>query len=77
MRKQSGFKRTFKLFALLVFLSSGGFNLASAQEFGHPLFRSFTMRNNGPVGQAFAVAEDAQGPMLFGCRNAILTFDNY
>jgi hypothetical protein len=77
IRKQPVFPRILKLFALLVFLSSDGVHLATAQEFGHPLFRSFTMGNYGPIGQVFAVAEDAQGPMLFGCRNAILTFDNY
>jgi hypothetical protein len=77
MRKQPVFSRATRVFALLGFLSSGGFDLATAQEFGHPLFRGFRMGSHGPVGQVLAVAEDAQGPMLFGCRNAILTFDNY
>lgn len=71
------FSRVTQVLVLLGFLSGGGFDLATAQEFGHPLFRSFRMASHGPVGQVSAVAEDAQGPMLFGCRNTILTFDNY
>ncbi|MBV9875455.1 MAG: response regulator [Verrucomicrobia bacterium] len=77
MWRQPAFLRTIKAFALLGFLFSGGLHLATAQEFGHPLFHSFGLGNYGPIGQLFAVTEDARGRMLFGCRNAILTFDNY
>src|SRR5258707_3641257 len=49
---------------------------ATDREFGHPLFRTFTARDYGEVGQIFSVTEDAQGRMLFGCEDAILAFDN-
>jgi signal transduction histidine kinase/CheY-like chemotaxis protein/streptogramin lyase len=75
--KQSVFPRAIKAFVLLGLFASGGVSPATAQEFGHPLFHSFAQVNYGPIGQVFVAAEDAQGPMLFGCRNAILTFDNY
>jgi signal transduction histidine kinase/streptogramin lyase len=45
------------------------------REFGHPIFRTFNAHDYGQVGQIFAVTEDAQGRMLFGCGNAIVAFD--
>jgi hypothetical protein len=56
MREKPVFSRVTQVLVLLGFLLSGGFDLATAQEFGHPLFRSFRMASHGPVGQVFAVA---------------------
>jgi hypothetical protein len=64
------------LIAFAIFVCSACTALAGVQEFGHPLFRTFTARNYGEIGQILAVTEDAQGRMLFGCRNAIVAFDN-
>jgi hypothetical protein len=64
------------LFAFAFFICSVCTALATNREFGHPLFRTFTAHDYGEVGQIFAVTEDAQGRMLFGCQDAILTFDN-
>src|SRR5258708_24182347 len=50
--------------------------LAADREFGHPLFRTFTAHDYGEVYEIYAVAEDAQGRMLFGCQDTILAFDN-
>jgi len=64
------------LFAFAFFICCVCTALANHREFGHPLFRTFTAHDYGEVGQIFAVTEDAQGRMLFGCQDAILTFDN-
>ncbi|HXM05281.1 MAG TPA: histidine kinase dimerization/phospho-acceptor domain-containing protein, partial [Chthoniobacterales bacterium] len=50
--------------------------LGGNQELGHPLFRTFTARDYGELGQIFAVIQDQQGRMLFGAANALLAFDN-
>jgi hypothetical protein len=65
-----------KLFGFAFFICSACIALATDREFGHPLFRTFTAHDYGEVGQIFAVTEDAQGRMLFGCRNAVVAFDN-
>jgi signal transduction histidine kinase/CheY-like chemotaxis protein len=65
-----------KFFGFLVFIYSAGVVLAIDREFGHPLFRTFTAHDYGEVGQIFAVTEHPEGPMLFGCQDAILAFDN-
>jgi signal transduction histidine kinase/CheY-like chemotaxis protein len=62
--------------ALCAFLASAGQVRASNQEFGHPLFRSFTPQEFGEFGPALALTEDSQGRMFFGYRNAIAFFDN-
>jgi len=42
--------------------------LAIDREFAYPLFRTFTARDYGGVGQILAVTDDVRGRMLFGCR---------
>jgi hypothetical protein len=65
------------LFALIIFICSACVVLASEREFGHPLFRTFTAHDYGEgLGQIFAITEDPQGRILFGCEDAILVFDN-
>jgi hypothetical protein len=64
------------LIALAIFVCAACTALAGGREFGHPLFRTFTARDYGEIGQILAVTEDAQGRMLFGCRNAVVAFDN-
>jgi len=70
------FLQMIKLVGFAFFLCSACPALAIDREFGHPLFRTFTARDYGEVGQIFAVTEDARGRMLFGCGNAIVAFDN-
>jgi signal transduction histidine kinase/CheY-like chemotaxis protein/streptogramin lyase len=65
-----------KLIALAFFLSSICTTLAANREFGHPLFRTFTAHDYGDVYEIYAVTEDEEGRMLFGCQDAILAFDN-
>src|SRR6202022_4740222 len=66
-----------KLFGLLLFISSAGVVLGIDREFGRPIFRTFSAHDYGAeVGQIFAIMEDPQGRMLFGCENPILVFDN-
>src|ERR1700751_1754219 len=65
-----------KFFGLLVLVCWADVALGTDCEFGHPLFRTFTARDYGEVGQIFAVTEDPEGPMLFGCQDAILVFNN-
>lgn len=65
-----------KLIALVFFLSSFSTALAANREFGHPLFRTFTARDYGDVYEIYAVTEDQEGRMLFGCQDAILAFDS-
>jgi ligand-binding sensor domain-containing protein len=67
---------TMKFFAFLAFICSVSVALGGGQEFGHPLFRTFTAHDYGEVGQIFAITEDLQGRMLFGAANAILAFDS-
>jgi outer membrane protein assembly factor BamB len=64
------------LFAFVFFICSICTALANNREFGHPLFRTFTARDYGEVYEIYAVTEDAQGRMLFGCQDTILAFDN-
>jgi signal transduction histidine kinase/ActR/RegA family two-component response regulator len=63
-------------FLFFVFICSTGVALGSDQEFGHPLFRTFTAHDYGELGQIFSITEDPQGRMLFGASNALLAFDN-
>ena len=65
-----------KFFPFLLFICNAGIVLAADREFGHPIFRTFTAHDYGEVGQIFAITEDPQGRMLFGCEDAILVFDN-
>jgi len=64
-----------KCFGFLLFICNAGIVLAADREFGHPIFRTFTAHDYGEVGQIFAIMEDPQGHMLFGCEDAILVFD--
>jgi hypothetical protein len=70
------FYQIIKCLVFLAFICSTGIALGSDQEFGHPLFRTFTAHDYGEVGQIFAITEDLQGRMLFGAANALLAFDN-
>ena len=65
-----------RFFGFLFLICSAGIVLGTDREFGHPIFRTFTAHDYGEVGQILAVTEDAQGRMLFGCRNAIVALDN-
>jgi signal transduction histidine kinase/CheY-like chemotaxis protein len=65
-----------KFLGFIVFICRVGVALAGDREFGHPLFRTFTAHDYGEMGQIFAITEDTQGRMLFGCDDAILAFDN-
>jgi signal transduction histidine kinase/CheY-like chemotaxis protein len=65
-----------KFFGFLLFFCNIGIILAADREFGHPIFRTFTAHDYDEVGQIFAITEDPQGRMLFGCEDAILVFDN-
>src|SRR5260221_88116 len=66
-----------KFFGFLLFICNAGIVLGADREFGHPIFRTFTAHDYGEeVGQIFAITEDPQGRMLFGCEDAILVFDN-
>jgi signal transduction histidine kinase/CheY-like chemotaxis protein len=70
------FLQMIKLIGFVFFICGACTVVAGDREFGHPLFRTFTAHNYGEVGQIFAVTEDAQGRMLFGCLNAVVAFDN-
>src|ERR1700733_14620229 len=65
-----------KLMALAFFLFSFSTTLAANPEFGHPLFRTFNAHDYGDAYEMYAVTEDEEGRMLFGCQDAILAFDN-
>ena len=65
-----------KLIAVAFFLFSFGTALAANREFGHPLFRTFNAHDYGDAYEIYAVTEDQEGRMLFGCQDAILAFDN-
>jgi signal transduction histidine kinase/CheY-like chemotaxis protein len=65
-----------KLIALAFFLFSFCTTLAGNREFGHPLFRTFNAHDYGDAYEIYAVTEDEEGRMLFGCQDAILAFDN-
>jgi len=65
-----------RLFGFLLLICIAGVALGTDREFGHPVFRTFTAHDYGEVGQVFSVTEDPQGPMLFGCEDAITVFDN-
>ena len=65
-----------KFFAFLLLICNAGIVLGVDREFGHPIFRTFSAHDYGAeVGQIFAIMEDPQGQMLFGCEDAILVFD--
>jgi signal transduction histidine kinase/ActR/RegA family two-component response regulator len=61
---------------VLVFICSTLVALGRDHEFGHPLFRTFTAHDYGDAYEIYAVAQDEEGRMLFGCQDAILVFDN-
>ncbi|MBV8211593.1 MAG: hypothetical protein JOZ08_00025 [Verrucomicrobia bacterium] len=65
-----------KFFGFLLLICSAGIVLGTDREFGHPIFRTFTAHDYGEVGQIFTIIEEPQGPMLFGCEDAIMVFDN-
>ena len=65
-----------KLIAFAFFLFSFCTTLAANREFGHPLFRTFNAHDYGDAYEIYAVTEDEEGRMLFGCQDAILAFDN-
>jgi signal transduction histidine kinase/CheY-like chemotaxis protein len=65
-----------KLIALAFFLFSFCTTLAGNREFGHPLFRTFNAHDYGDAYEIYAITEDEEGRMLFGCQDAILAFDN-
>jgi signal transduction histidine kinase/CheY-like chemotaxis protein len=65
-----------KLVAFAFFLLSFCTTLAANREFGHPLFRTFNAHDYGDAYEIYAVTEDEEGRMLFGCQDAILAFDN-
>jgi signal transduction histidine kinase/CheY-like chemotaxis protein/ligand-binding sensor domain-containing protein len=65
-----------KFFLFFALICNAGVALGRDQEFGYPLFRTFTAHDYGEVGQIFSITEDLQGRMLFGAANAILAFDN-
>jgi signal transduction histidine kinase/CheY-like chemotaxis protein len=65
-----------KLIAFAFFLFSFCTTLAGNREFGHPLFRTFNAHDYGDAYEIYAVTEDEEGRMLFGCQDAILAFDN-
>jgi signal transduction histidine kinase/CheY-like chemotaxis protein len=65
-----------KLVAFAFFLFSFCTTLAANREFGHPLFRTFNAHDYGDAYEIYAVTEDKEGRMLFGCQDAILAFDN-
>jgi signal transduction histidine kinase/ActR/RegA family two-component response regulator len=65
-----------KIFGFLLLICSAGIVLGTDREFGHPIFRTFNAHDYGQVGQIFTITEDPHGPMLFGCEDAILVFDD-
>jgi signal transduction histidine kinase/ActR/RegA family two-component response regulator/streptogramin lyase len=65
-----------KLMALAFFLFGFWSTQAANREFGHPLFRTFNAHDYGDAYEIYAVTQDEEGRMLFGCQDAILAFDN-
>jgi signal transduction histidine kinase/ActR/RegA family two-component response regulator len=65
-----------EFFGFLVLILSVNVADAAGREFGHPLFRTFTAHDYGDAYQIYAVTQDKDGRMLFGCQDAILAFDN-
>ena len=65
-----------KFFGFLFFFCSAGLVFGNIGELGHPIFRTFNGHDYGEVGQIFAITEDGEGRMLFGCEDLILVFDN-
>jgi signal transduction histidine kinase/ActR/RegA family two-component response regulator len=65
-----------RFLGVFLLISSAGIVLGTDREFGHPMFRAFTAHDYGEVGQFFSIIEDPQGPMLFGCEDAIVVYDN-
>jgi signal transduction histidine kinase/CheY-like chemotaxis protein len=63
-------------FGFLVLILSVNVAGAGGREFGHPLFRTFTAHDYGDAYEIYAVTQDVEGRMLFGCQDAILAFDN-
>lgn len=46
-----------------------------AREFGRPLYRIFTKRDEGVVNHIFSAAQDSRGLMIFGSVNCLLEYD--
>ena len=65
-----------KFSGFLFFICSAGLVFGNIGELGHPIFRTFNSHDYGEVGQIFAITEDGEGRMLFGCEDLILVFDN-
>ncbi len=70
------FLQMIKLLGFAFFICSLCAARATDREFGHPLFRTFTAHDYGDAYAMYAVTEDQEGRMLFGCQDAILAFDN-
>ena len=65
-----------KFVGLVTFLCGISLVRASDNELGHPLFKTFSVRDYGQLGPTLAVTQDRQGRMLFGYRDAFAIFDN-
>ncbi|HYZ75494.1 MAG TPA: ATP-binding protein, partial [Chthoniobacterales bacterium] len=65
-----------EFFGFLVLVLTTNIADAAGPEFGHPLFRTFTAHDYGDAYEIYAVTEDQEGRMLFGCQDAVLVFDN-
>ncbi len=46
-----------------------------AREFGRPIYRSFTRREEGVVNKILSAAQDWRGLMIFGSVNCVLEYD--
>jgi signal transduction histidine kinase/CheY-like chemotaxis protein/ligand-binding sensor domain-containing protein len=46
-----------------------------AREFGRPIYRSFTRRDEGIVNRILSAAQDWRGLMIFGSVNCVLEYD--
>jgi hypothetical protein len=45
------------------------------REFGRPLYRTFTRREEGVVNRLFSAVQDWRGMMVFGSVNCVLEYD--
>jgi hypothetical protein len=52
-----------------------GLNSGQAREFGRPLYRMFTKRDEGVVNHIFSSVQDSRGLMIFGSVNCMLEYD--
>jgi hypothetical protein len=75
-RRISVKRQMIKLLGFAFFICSLCAARATDREFGHPFFRTFTAHDYGDAYEIYAVTEDEEGRMLFGCQDAILAFDN-